>query len=127
MKKINVILTALFISFAASSSFAAIKFGNIPNAASNGKDYIGKIVATYYYVEPQTGSQTLRVITRADNKLNENNLINAGTLEFNDKDLIMGMALAANIGKDVAVLFDTNYNIDMVSIITDEYWNGSKK
>lgn len=60
--------------------------------------------------------------------LSENNkIISGAAIKFTDKDVEMGMVLAANIGNDVAVSFDASYNIDSVSVITDEYWNGFKK
>ncbi len=122
MKKITAILTSLFLSFIATSSFAAVTFGDV--VTSNGKDYVGKIVAVNYVVEP-TG-QAIRIVTKADDKLNENDMARGGVVEFSDKDLPMGVALAANIGKNVAVSFDIHSNVRFVTIITNEYWNGSK-
>ena len=127
MKKITTILTSIFISIAATSSFSAVKFGNAPKNQSNGKYFVGKIIAASYFIEPNTGSQAISIFTKADSKLNENNLINAGMIEFTDKDVQMGMILAASIGKDIAVGFDANYSINVVSIVTEEFWNGSKK
>ena len=44
----------------------------------------------------------------------------------NGKDMPLGMALAASVGKKVAVSIDAD-NVSRVFIITDEFWNGSKK
>ena len=126
MKTINTMVSALIISALATSSFAAVKFGYAPNTPSNGKDYVGKIVAVEYFTDQNAGSQKIGIITSADAKLNENNAIHGGTIEFSEQDLQMGMALAANIGKDIAVSADRNYNIGLVTIITDGYWNGAK-
>lgn len=128
MKKTTVILTVLCIFLITTTpSFAAVKFGNAPKAPSNGKDYVGKIVAATYFVEPGTNSQAILISTKADNKLNESNVADGITIEFTDNDIQMGMVLGTNIGKDAAVTFDTSYSINVVSVITDEFWVASKK
>lgn len=126
MKRITTIASALLICMLTSTSFAAVKFGYAPSTPSNGKDYVGKITAVQYFADQNSGSQKISIITSADPKLNENNAIKGGTIEFSDQDFQMGMALAANVGKNVAVSADRNFNIISVTIVTNEYWNGTK-
>lgn len=122
MKKVTTVLSALFLSFIASSSFASME---ITNPGSMGKEYVGKVVATTYTVENNKG--VIRVMTTADNTMN-NNTVAGATLKFTDNDLQMGMTLAANVGKDIDVSVNTSTgSINFITIITDEYWNGSKK
>ena len=119
MKKVITILSALFISFIASSSFATMKvMGN--NNPQVGKEFVGRIIAAAYRVENNT--PVLRVVTQTDKTFKNENQVNGMAIEFTDKDLQMGMAVAANVGKGVAVMIDPNGNIDTLTLITHEYW-----
>lgn len=125
MKKSILLLSAIAICAASSMSLAAVKFGYNPQNPSNGKDLVANIVGIDYEVAPTSDEQSILVMLKADDKLNESNL-QGGTITLSGKDLPLGMALAASVGKKVAVSIDAD-NVSRVFIITDEYWNGSKK
>jgi hypothetical protein len=125
MKKIALLLLTLTLAVISSSTFATVKFGYNPQNPSNGKDFVAKIVGVDYEVAENGIDQSVMIMLKADDKLNESNL-NGGTLIISGNDLPFGMALAASVGKKVAVNIDADH-VPRVVIITDEYWNGSKK
>jgi hypothetical protein len=67
------------------------------------------------------------IITAGDNKDNESG-IEGVSIIFDENDYALGLTLAGSVGKKVAMTFDeTGSDITYLTIITDEYWNGSKK
>jgi hypothetical protein len=116
---------AMAMCAASTMSFAAVKFSCNPQSPSNGKELVANIVGVDYEVASTTEEQSILIMLKADDKLNESNL-QGGTITLTGKDLSLGMALAASIGKKVAVSTNDE-NLPRVLIITDEYWNGSEK
>ncbi|EKD71180.1 MAG: hypothetical protein ACD_46C00260G0005 [uncultured bacterium] len=119
MKKISTIIF-LFLSLYFTNSIAAIKVpAGLPDN-NNNKDYVGTIVAAEY----KAGS--LSIVTGADPKNNDSNLRGL-TLLIDGDDVPFGLTLANSVGKKIAVNFHNgiNYIINDITIITDEYWNGT--
>ncbi len=123
MKKLISALTALVVTVFATGAFATIEPASTPQAAYNGKDYVGKIVAASYNSDDANGQEIL-LMTKVD-KMNESNVTGGFTIRITDKDIPFGLTLAGAIGKKIAVSFkNSNYEISSVDLITDEYWNG---
>jgi hypothetical protein len=96
MKKITSFLTAIVVLAFTTAASAVIQSAASPQEIYNGKDYVGKIVATSYKVDADNGQQIL-IMTKAD-KMNESSLSGL-TISITDKDLPYGMTLANAIGK----------------------------
>ena len=122
MKK-TIFLAVLTALLSASNSFAAIKVISESPQPSNGKDYVGTIVAAIYNNENDQSKVT--ILTVKDKK-NESNLP-ALHFTIDGNDLPFGMTLASAIGKKIAVYGGANINdqLSNIQLITDEYWNGS--
>lgn len=125
MKKILIFLLCFITISSSSAIFAAIKVVSKVSQPPNGKDYVGIIVDVQYF--NGFGKQIIRIFTINDGK-NESNL--AGLhLEISDNDLPFGFVLANSLYKKIAIYggdqLYTDAEVNLLQIVTDEYWYGS--
>lgn len=121
MKKFAIIFACLIFLLNISNAFSDVKVAALPQIPYNGKDYVATIVAATYTVNHK-GKPSILISTLSDDENNQSGLPGLA-IKIDGHDLPFGLTLANSVGKKLAVMFmNAKYQINVVQIITDEYW-----